>query len=49
MAGGAFDVVARPGVVTSNMLATLRTGEFHIGHKVLAFWNDLMVANSRSL
>jgi hypothetical protein len=37
MAGWAFDLNTGPGFVVTDMLATLRTGEFQVGHKVPRF------------
>jgi hypothetical protein len=37
MAGRAFDLNTGPSFFVTNMLATLRAGEFQVGHKVLPF------------
>jgi hypothetical protein len=37
MACRTFDLATGPGFVVSDVLAAQRAGEFHVGHKVLAF------------
>ena len=38
VAGRALNLLASPRIVTTDVLPTLRTGEFNVGHISLAFW-----------
>jgi hypothetical protein len=41
MTGWAVDLKTSPGFVVSDVLTTLRAGEFHVGHSVLNFGKGL--------